>query len=256
MAPGSFQLTMRSGPNPDKVFPLEKAEIGIGRDLAGEVVINDAEVSRHHARMVRQPSGEYVIEDNGSTNGTFINGDRVSSPQLVHDGDIIGLGEHVTLVVEEIRFDPEATVAAVRTVSSSSPVVPARPVTPQPAPIAAPPPPPPPVVTPPPDQIAETSYQPMQSYQQAPPAYNPEPQPSYQQAYTPEPPPSFAGQVPEGPTYEPPAPPAKKKFPVWIVVIIAVVLLCICACGATLYYIDANSMWCQLPAIGSLIPGC
>jgi pSer/pThr/pTyr-binding forkhead associated (FHA) protein len=241
MAPGSFQLIMHSGPNPGKVFPLEKAEIGIGRDLAGEVVINDAEVSRHHSRMVRQPSGEYVIEDNGSTNGTYVNGDRISNPQAVHAGDIIGLGEHVSLVLEEVRFDPEATVAAVRTVASAPPVMPPRPVAPQPSPMAAPP----PNVPPPSDQFAETTYQPMQPAYQVPPS-----------AYADEPPPSFAGQVPEGPTYEPPAPPAKKKFPVWIIIVIAVVLLCICACGATLYYIDANSMWCQLPGIGSLIPGC
>ena len=51
MAAPIFQLTMRSGPTPGKVFPLEKQEILLGRDLANEIAISDPEVSRRHAAL-------------------------------------------------------------------------------------------------------------------------------------------------------------------------------------------------------------
>jgi pSer/pThr/pTyr-binding forkhead associated (FHA) protein len=67
------QLVTRTGPNPGKTFSLNKPEMYIGRDISNDIVINDAEVSRKHVRLTVQ--GErYVIEDLGSTNGTFING--------------------------------------------------------------------------------------------------------------------------------------------------------------------------------------
>lgn len=206
MAAGSYQLTLRSGPTPGKVFTLDKAEIFIGRDLNSDVVVNDAEVSRKHSRMVLQ-GGSYLLEDLGSTNGTTINGQRLAEPQALHNGDVIGLGEHVALLFEEIRYDPEATVASVRTMASSP-------------------------VIPPPVQATNVV------------------------------PPSFAGQVPASPVMDAPAPaylppaPPKKKFPVWLIVLLVVVLCIICSCVAGLVYIDFNKLWCSLPVITGLIPGC
>ena len=108
MAP-SFQLTMRSGPTPGKTFPLEKEEILLGRDLANDIPISDPEISRRHARFMMQ--GESIlIEDLGSTNGTFLNGQRISSPQQLRAGDVITLGEDIVLAVEPEGFDPDATV--------------------------------------------------------------------------------------------------------------------------------------------------
>ena len=109
MAAPSFQLTMRSGPTPGKAFPLEKEEILLGRDLANDIPISDPEISRRHARFVMQ--GESIlVEDLGSTNGTFLNGQRVSSPQQLRAGDVITLGEDIVLAVEQMGFDPDATV--------------------------------------------------------------------------------------------------------------------------------------------------
>ena len=70
-----FQLIMRTGPTPGATFTLEGDQLNIGRDSTNEVTINDAEVSRHHARLTFQ-GGKYVLEDLGSTNGTFVNGQR------------------------------------------------------------------------------------------------------------------------------------------------------------------------------------
>lgn len=120
MAPQSFQLVMRSGPNPGKTFALSKSEITIGRDIGNDVVINDAEISRRHARLFAQGSS-FVLEDLGSTNGTFVEGQRLMGPHMLRPGELILLGENVTLVYEPLQQDPDATVAAVYNVPKMPP---------------------------------------------------------------------------------------------------------------------------------------
>ncbi|MBA4380420.1 MAG: hypothetical protein C0393_07070, partial [Anaerolinea sp.] len=134
-----FQLVIRTGPNVGKVFPLEATEISIGRELGNTIVINDAEVSRNHAKLTWQGAG-YVIEDTGSTNGTFVNKQRISAPHAVKAGDLVSLSENISLMFEATG-DPNATmisssVQALKTVIAPPPPIPQpRPIpTPSPAP--------------------------------------------------------------------------------------------------------------------------
>jgi pSer/pThr/pTyr-binding forkhead associated (FHA) protein len=114
MAAKSFQLVVRSGPTPGKVYPVMKNEIVIGRDPNADILINDAEVSRHHASIKLVTEG-YIIEDLGSTNGTVINGQRLTGPHILLNGEIINLGEHISLVWQpQPIMDPDATVAMAR----------------------------------------------------------------------------------------------------------------------------------------------
>jgi len=133
-----FQFVMRAGPNIGKVFPLEGPEISIGREGTNTIAINDVEVSRKHARMeLRGPA--YLIQDLGSTNGTFVNGQRVTSPQVLNPGDSISLGEGIVLSYES-AFDPNATMMSAN-ISRPAPTevpVPA-PVAAAPVPVQAPP---------------------------------------------------------------------------------------------------------------------
>jgi hypothetical protein len=77
-------------------------ELEIGRLAAGAGNLGgDIELSRSHARIWRGGSG-YLVEDLGSTNGTFVNGRRVDAPQALTAGDRIEVGG-TTLVVEVIR---------------------------------------------------------------------------------------------------------------------------------------------------------
>ena len=163
MAPQTFQLVMRAGPNPGKTFSLSKNDIIIGRDINTDIVINSAEVSRRHARF-RLEGGSYVIEDLGSTNGTFINGQRLTGRHLLRPGEAINLGEAVTLSFNVAQYDPNATV-----ISSAS------------------------QVAPPPRQQA-----PAPEPVQQPVAHQPVQRPVTPQPVQP-PPASFAGQVPAGP---------------------------------------------------------
>ena len=101
MIPGgdSFRLVMRRGPSPNQVYDLNKDNMTIGRDITNDIVINDPEVSRHHLRFTRGGGG-FTLEDLGSTNGTFINGQRMTGARPLRPGDMIGLGETVTLAYE------------------------------------------------------------------------------------------------------------------------------------------------------------
>jgi predicted component of type VI protein secretion system len=103
-----FQFVMRSGPNTGKIFPLEAPEIIVGRDAGNDVAINDAEVSRKHAKLSLHGS-TYVIQDLGSTNGTFVNGQRITGTQVLNAGDSVSFGENIVLMYEA-ALDPNATV--------------------------------------------------------------------------------------------------------------------------------------------------
>ena len=100
----SYQLVMKTGPAPGKTYLLEKSEVYIGRDVANDVFINDAEVSRRHARLIQQ-GGAYLVEDLGSTNGTYVNGQRIGGPSPLHSGDTVYLGENVSLSFEGLLHD-------------------------------------------------------------------------------------------------------------------------------------------------------
>jgi FHA domain-containing protein len=131
MAP-LFQFVMRSGPTPGATFSLEGDQLVIGRDSSSAIAINDAEVSRKHARLTFQ-GGKYVIEDLGSTNGTFVNGQRLVSPVVLKSGDVVSLGEQIVLMYEALAVDSGATVMSARK------SVPRPAPAPMPAPISAPP---------------------------------------------------------------------------------------------------------------------
>jgi len=127
-----YQLVMRNGPKPGAIYSLDAELITIGRDPSNTIAVNDPEISRQHARMSAQ-GGKIVIEDNGSTNGTSINGKRISGPHVLKSGEMISFGEDIVFIFEALSFDPDATV-----ISSPSPAA-----VPRQQPVAPPPPPPP-----------------------------------------------------------------------------------------------------------------
>ena len=95
---------------------LVEDELLIGRhaDGAGQLA-DDQEISRSHARVTLDASGICTIEDLGSTNGTFVNGLRISAQQELSEGDKIDLGA-TTLVVGGLP-----TPALQETVSATAP---------------------------------------------------------------------------------------------------------------------------------------
>jgi predicted component of type VI protein secretion system len=133
------RLVMRAGPQPGQTFVLDQDSLTLGRDPGNEIAIGDPQVSRQHARITRQ-GGLTVIEDAGSTNGTFVNGLRLAGPHTLTDGDVISLGDAVTLSYHSADISMTEPLGGQPTVSTAPPSY-------------EPPPPPPPSYEPPPTYI-------------------------------------------------------------------------------------------------------
>jgi len=95
---GSFKLTLVNTQSsaPPKEFELIRSELVIGRDEGVDIVIATPAVSRRHARLMVEGDG-YAIEDLGSSNGTFVNDDRLIGRRTLQHGDRIRLGQAITL---------------------------------------------------------------------------------------------------------------------------------------------------------------
>jgi hypothetical protein len=70
---------------------LNQGTVTVGRLPECTISINDSNISRKHAEM-RQTGGEYVVADLASTNGTLVNGIRITGQQRLNEGDIISFG--------------------------------------------------------------------------------------------------------------------------------------------------------------------
>ncbi len=244
----SYHLKVQSGPETGRDFSLEKAELFLGRDPASDIAIADPEVSRRHARLVL--AGEhYSLEDLGSTNGTFVQGNPIHGLTILNPGDIIAIGERVVLLYEEKVFDPDATMAVPRIVQPAAEAAPVegepsteQPVAPAVMPILSEA-----VPVPASAPQAESAAPfapgslPVKSVPAIPPIENVEDL---------EPAPSLADQMPA-------QPPAEKKRSPWRGIILIVVLLILIFCVIPWIIIDITNSYCLfLPGILNAIqPG-
>lgn len=74
-----------------EVYSLEE-DITIGRSKNNTITIKDPYISKNHLSIVKD-EGDYYLEDLGSANGTYINGDRVMDVVRLKNGDTIRLGQ-------------------------------------------------------------------------------------------------------------------------------------------------------------------
>ena len=110
-------LVATSGPLEGARFPVLSEGLSLGRDPDCSVVLDDANVSRFHARLVFHNAAIWV-QDVGSRNGVFLNEKRVVRHKQFSPGDELVIGEHVfTLDLEVPEAEPSLT--------GSIPVVPA-----------------------------------------------------------------------------------------------------------------------------------
>ena len=106
--PKNFHLVLKKGPGPGQAFSLETDEITIGRDITCDISIIEKSLSRQHARLFVQ-DGEYYLEDTQSTNGTFIDGVRLTAPQLLKPGTVFNLGANIEFSFEALKNKLEET---------------------------------------------------------------------------------------------------------------------------------------------------
>lgn len=110
----NHKLILRTGTPSSQEFALTQPEIIIGRDASVDLTLSFPGVSRRHARLTR--AGEvYTLEDLGSSNGTYLNGERLVERSPLKSGDQIRLGAAITLTYEaSARVVQEAVEAVVR----------------------------------------------------------------------------------------------------------------------------------------------
>ena len=273
----NFRLVVRRGPQPNQAFEIRNDVTTLGRDISNDIVLNDRETSRHHLRLIR--SGDTLtIEDLGSTNGTFVNGKRVSGVTPLQNGDMIGLGETVTLALESVSAGGEVPASAPSNLGDLlPPPVPTPSDTPVPEPQT--PPMPDPTYTPPsadyglggappppadpyaPNMPVGGEQMPQQppaypaypeggAAQQPPPGYYPQQQPAYQQM-PPAPPQGYPGY-----DYDPYAVREESGgTSPWLILgcFVFFILVFVCFAGIALTLIDVLNLWCDLPVVRDVV---
>ncbi len=108
MADKKYTLLMQLGPKQGETVAVMGEEYVMGRDASCDWAIEDIEVSRRHARLILE-NGDYSIEDLGSTNGTFVNGQRIRTALPLLPGATIRLGENVLLFFDSTSAENDST---------------------------------------------------------------------------------------------------------------------------------------------------
>ncbi|MCZ6756113.1 MAG: FHA domain-containing protein [Gemmatimonadetes bacterium] len=114
-------------------YAVGEQGVFFGRDAVSDIVVTSGEVSRRHAQILPTPQG-YVLNDS-STNGTFVNEERVEGSRVLIRADVVRIG------ADEFRFYAEETEPAVMPASPPPPPLAAAPPRPPTSPGVAPPPP-------------------------------------------------------------------------------------------------------------------
>ncbi|MEO6391700.1 MAG: ATP-binding cassette domain-containing protein, partial [Pyrinomonadaceae bacterium] len=95
---GAHQLLMRL------IFDASRTQFTIGRASDNDIHLDGLQISNHHAKLV-QSGGSVTVEDVGSTNGTYVNGKRISGRQAVQGTDIVQVGPFL------MRLEPGGAIA-------------------------------------------------------------------------------------------------------------------------------------------------
>lgn len=230
-----YKLIMQSGPTAGTSYELDQNELFLGRDLSNDIVINDPEISRRHARLYMRGTA-YVIEDLGSTNGTVVNGQRLRGPSVLNHGDHILLGQNVSAKFESdmpLGDSDQTLVSDVKdtaeTMASGMPIPAAHYQSEIPQPEI-------------PEEFAKVPESGLPRASES--DFGVPQQPRYQQQSIPR-----SSQQMSSSTGQPSK---KKKIPVWLMILL-ILLVITCACVSGLFVIDRLNLWCDLMPF---LPGC
>jgi signal transduction histidine kinase/pSer/pThr/pTyr-binding forkhead associated (FHA) protein len=99
-------LFVYQGQDQGALFDMEEGKLGIGRDASNQIQVHDTEVSRRHAE-IHNDGTVCVVVDLGSSNGTFINGQRVTERQPLTSGDRLQVGATMMLFTDPAESSNE-----------------------------------------------------------------------------------------------------------------------------------------------------
>jgi pilus assembly protein CpaF len=209
-----------------RAMEFDKNEVTIGRVQGNDIILPKGNVSKRHSRIVLKED-KFIIVDLKSTNGTYVNGRKITSPMVVKSTDKIYIGDFIMTIQEpggqaaaEAPPPPPPQAPPRRPAAPPPPPPPKRPTGSMPAAGGPPPGPPPRTIEaegegqmPPPGMGPPPGYPPQGAPQYPPPGapqYPPPGPPQYQQPAPPPgyPPPGAPQYPPPGaPQYPPPGPP-------------------------------------------------
>ena len=91
-------IVVRQGKEPGRIFEVRKDRLTIGRSRESDIFLEDLAVSRLHTTVGRDETGRYLLRDENSANGTYVNGQRISE-HVLEEGDEIQVGQTVLAFV-------------------------------------------------------------------------------------------------------------------------------------------------------------
>jgi pSer/pThr/pTyr-binding forkhead associated (FHA) protein len=138
VAAADEELVVTAGTAAGRRLTLGDDELVIGRGVSGAGRLSDDhDVSRRHARVSHTADGQLTIEDLGSANGTFVNGERVRDRRVLSVGDSIRIGSTTLQLTDAGQAPASAAPAPAPAASARVPDAPApAPAAPAPAPDA------------------------------------------------------------------------------------------------------------------------
>ncbi|HKO93083.1 MAG TPA: FHA domain-containing protein [Polyangiaceae bacterium] len=107
--PGKAFLMVSTGSGAGTVFPVAQPSVIVGRSLEADVRINEQAISSEHA-LLEQEEGGFRLSDLGSTNGTYVNGQRLVHPVSLMGGDTIRMGATTFTFITRESGLPKGTV--------------------------------------------------------------------------------------------------------------------------------------------------
>lgn len=113
------RLSITQGESEHTINLTQDRKIGIGRHSANDIVLKDVKSSRNHAQIIFEKTG-FVIQDLDSTNGIFVNGEKLKKKRLEH-GDEIMIGDTIMVYKDNDEIDRVIEeVVALKSSSASS----------------------------------------------------------------------------------------------------------------------------------------
>lgn len=105
-------IVIATGPGRGENVRVDQSSVTLGRHADCTVQVIDDAVSRNHARVFYDhEAGAHAVEDTGSANGTTVNGEKLSGPVALTDGDVITVGQTELCYLSGDFDDPNAMMA-------------------------------------------------------------------------------------------------------------------------------------------------
>lgn len=103
-----LKLQLEIEGNVERTITVDRNDFIVGRLSECDLQVPFSDISRRHTRFYQNPSGDWLVEDLGSKNGTRLNDCPITSPQMIYQGDMIYLGYNINLIVV-FEHRPEPT---------------------------------------------------------------------------------------------------------------------------------------------------